>query len=140
MATMIQAVTRYRPRLVHKGTIGVDKLAARMVHSSLASESVVRHVLSDLERQVIDALQEGYSARLPGLGRFSVELSKTGVLRPYVRTDVKLRRALASPDLYGGEIHQRENIGLSAAEMAALWNAEHPEDPIVDAPGTAMAA
>ena len=140
MATMIQAVTRYRPRLVHNGTVGVDQLARRMARGSLASESVVRHVLSDLEEQVIHALQLGESARLPGLGRFSMELTRNGVLRPYVRTDVKLRRTLASLDRYHGKILQRENIGLSAADMVALWNAEHPEDPIVDGPGARRAA
>ena len=37
-------------------------------------------------------------------------------------------------DDYVGTVVNRESIGLSAAEMVARWNEEHPNDPVMVAP------
>jgi hypothetical protein len=36
-----------------------------------------------------------------------------------------------APGAFKGEIQNRENIGKTTAELVALWNADHPNDPVV---------
>jgi hypothetical protein len=51
-----------------------------------------------------------------------------------MRIDHALQAAVANLDDYYGKVRHRKHIGLTAAEMIALWNAEHPDDPVIVAP------
>jgi hypothetical protein len=46
------------------------------------------------------------------------------------RADGELKRQLNAPGAFTGEIVNRVNIGLDDAEYKALWDAEHPDDPL----------
>ncbi len=130
MATTIQAVTRYRPRLIAYRTVGLGLLGARMANGTLVTAPIVRLVLSALHVQIVYALLEGYAVKLPGLGRIALELRADGTVRPVMRFDKTFRSAIADLSDYSGKIQQRENIGLTAAEMVAKWNVAHPTDPV----------
>jgi hypothetical protein len=41
-----------------------------------------------------------------------------------------MRNILRTVNDYGGTIKNRENVGLTTAEIVAKWNALHPEDPV----------
>jgi nucleoid DNA-binding protein len=140
MATLIQAVTAFRPRVVSKGTIGLDILSLRLTHGSLVKRSIASMVLEDLLEQIRNALLEGNTVNLPGVGRFGVSIGTDGRLRANIRVAAELRNALATPGAFKGDILRRDNIGLSTAEIVALWDEEHPEDPVELPPGMDLAA
>ncbi len=130
MATLIQAITRYRPRLVVRRTIGLDTLAVRMAHGTLVSGPIARLVLDTLSEELTNALRAGEAVRLPGIGRFALELRADGTVRPVLRMAQSLRYAVGDLGAYRGEVRNAHHVGMTAAEMAALWNAEHPNDPV----------
>jgi nucleoid DNA-binding protein len=140
MATLIEAVNAYRPRVAQKETIGMAVLAERLAQGSLFSESIARMVLSDLQREVTRALRQGNAVRLPGIGRFSMHLRVDGRMRPTMTVDRALRIALRDVDAFRGTVERRENIGLSTSQIVALWNEEHPDDPVELPPGFELAA
>ena len=41
-----------------------------------------------------------------------------------------IRVGLNQPGIFSGEIIHREHIGKTADELVALWNADHPGDPV----------
>ena len=67
----------------------------------------------------------------PGLGRFRPSIDPEGRIRMRIVPDASLNRALRNPKAYRGEIRNRANMGLSDADLKRLWDAEHPEDPLV---------
>jgi hypothetical protein len=134
MARAIQAVTRYRPRLIASRTIGLDVLAESLSCSSIVSADLARLVLADLRRATVLALQFGQAVMLPGIGRIALELRTNGTIGPIMRFDPAFQRDVANLDEYVGAIVNRESIGLTAAEMVARWNEEHPDDPVMVAP------
>ncbi len=140
MATLIQAVTAFRPRVASKDTIGLDTLTVRLTHGSLVKTSIAQMVLYDLAEQIRIALLEGHPVSLPGVGRFSVSMGTDGRLRPNIRAASELRNALATPGAFKGDVVLRENIGLSTAELVAMWDEAHPEDPVELPPGVDLAA
>ena len=133
MATTIQAVTRYRPRLISRGTVGLEELGDRMQRDSLVNARIASHVLGALFDSLVLALRRGEAVHLPGIARFSLDLRSDGDLHVVVRVDHRLRKAVRSRHTYRGPIRNGRCIGLGAAEMVALWNEEHPDDPVVDA-------
>ena len=54
--------------------------------------------------------------------------------------ELALRRQMPTMAEYGGTILNRDNAGLSVAEVVARWDEEHPDDPVVLPPGTVLAA
>lgn len=139
MATLIQAVTKYRPHVVHDRTIGLETIAQRLGHRSLAAPSVRRMVLHEVQEQIFLALKRGEAVQLPGIARFEVTVGMDGTLRLKSKPDRGLKRRISELRDFEGEIANREHIGLSSEQPAAMWNAEHPDDPI-RAPKTRKAA
>ncbi len=154
MTPLLHAVTRYRPRLVPSCTISIDVLAVpaeRMARGTLVTQSIARLVLDALRDQLVHALQCGEAGHFPGIGRFALELracydqahhrfrsmstsstvgSSAGVVRPVMRASHELRHAVADLSDGRGRVTYREHVGLTARQLAALWNAEHPADPV----------
>lgn len=130
MATLIQAVTAYRPRLAPLRRISLDELAGRLARGSLATESIARMVLSDLSDEVRHGVRSGASVQLPGIGTFRPAIRLDGSMHTVVRLDGALRRSLATVDDYLGRIDGRECVGMDAAALKARWDAEHPGDPL----------
>ena len=130
MATLIEAVNAHRTRVLPKDTIGMNILARRLAHGSFVNEGIARMVLTDLEREVRNALIEGHPVQLPGIGRFSVHMRLGGRMRLSVRADRRLQTALSNPANFEGDLLRAENIDLDTAAIVALWNEENPDDPV----------
>lgn len=131
MATLIQAVSAYRPRVTTNRVVDLDELAARLVRGSLVTPSIARMVLSDLADELMYFLRTGASVRLPGIGVFRPELRIDGEMHTVIRMDPKLRRNLAHVNDFVGEVEGREAIGVDVVAIKARWDAEHPDDPVV---------
>jgi hypothetical protein len=130
MATLIAALSAYRPRVVAKRTVDLDMLAQRMERGSLASPSIVRMVLTDLCEQIEQSLADGEAVSLPGIGRFSADVKLDGSMRPVLRAAPSLRNVVRHATGYRGTITNRESIGRSVEQLVARWNEEHPDDPV----------
>jgi hypothetical protein len=62
---------------------------------------------------------------------FTPTIDTKGFFNVNVRLDKRIRTALNWPNSFTGRINNKENIGLTREHYIALWNREHPEDPIV---------
>jgi len=131
MASLIQAVATYRPRVAKAHTVHLHEMAERLTRGSLVTRSIADMVLADLVDEIRLSLRAGNTVSLDGVGSFRPGIGLDGSVRIGVRLDPKLRRAISGIDQLDGTIFNRENIGLSTAKVIERWNAEHPDDPIV---------
>ena len=137
LATLIQAIATYRPRVAKAHTVELGELIERLSRGSLVTESIARLVLADLVRELKLSLKAGQQVNLEGIGIFRPEISLDGSARVVMRMDKGLKQTLRRADELDGTVLRRENIGMDRAAIIARWNAEHPEDPIMTdgAPG-----
>ena len=131
MASLIQAVATYRPRVAKTHTVNLREMAERLTRGSLVTRSIADMVLADLVDEVRHSLRAGNTVNLDGIGSFRPGIRLDGTVRIASRLDPKLRKAISGVDQLDGTIFNRENIGLTTAELIERWNAEHPDDPIV---------
>lgn len=82
------------------------------------------------ERRVCHGQQNPSRQRLPSQGQARSH-RLVGPFDVSHRLDRAIKNALNAPGAFGGEIVNRENIGKTADDLVALWNADHPDDPVV---------
>ena len=87
-------------------------------------------VLTGLQQAVIFFNQRGRGVRLEGLGTYLPNINYRGELDVAHHLDRELKRALNNGS-FSGRIRNKKNIGKTAAEVIAPWNAEHPDDPVL---------
>ena len=133
MATLIQAIATYRPRVTKAHRVDLEELVERLSRGSLVTESIARMVLSDLVRELKLSLRAGHQVNLEGIGIFRPEIALDGSARVVMRMDKGLRQTLRRAEELDGTVLRRENIGMDKAALIARWNAEHPEDLILEA-------
>jgi len=130
MATFIEAVTKYGPRLRRQPTIRLERLAARLADTTGLRPSETMMVLLELRAALLHYAQLGTSLELPGLGFFRPIVKADGRIRLLYQPDTSLLGQLDDLRTFRGEIENRENIGLTPAQYKALWDAEHPDNPL----------
>jgi hypothetical protein len=86
-------------------------------------------VLTGLQDAVLHFNGQGRGVKLEGLGTYLPNINYRGELDAAHRLDRRLKRELNNGS-FSGKIRNKKNIGKSAAEVIALWNAEHPDDPV----------
>lgn len=128
MATWIQALSAYRPRIVGAVTVGLDEVAEYLAVGTLVTRPLARMVLDELGRIVLLQLRAGKKVRLPGIGVFGVEVRMDGTLYPTVRLAQELRDGLEDVDGFQGKIQHRDAIGMDMAALKERWDGEHPGD------------
>ncbi len=131
MTSRIAAINAYRPRIKLGRTAGNDELVEFIARSTGLNESGVRQVLLELRDAVISFNRQGRAVKLEGLGTYSPTVDLAGVFSVGHRADNALKNALNAGDGFRGEILNRENIGQTGDDLAARWNTEHPDDPVV---------
>jgi hypothetical protein len=131
MASRISALNHYRPQIEYGETANWREVAEFLESISTLSKSDIIGVLTGLQDAVIHFNSQGRGVKLEGLGTYLPNINYQGELDAAHRLDKNLKRAL-NDGSFRGTIHNRKNIGKSAGEVIALWNAEHPEDPVVD--------
>jgi hypothetical protein len=130
VATFIEAVRKYGPRLNLSSTIPLPKLARWISTRTSLNESEVMMVLIELKEAILHFNGLGIPVKLPGLGRFRPSISVDGEYRIHLRLDSELRESINQRDAYTGRVENRGNIGLTREEFKAIWDAEHPDDPL----------
>lgn len=130
MATRIEAVNAYRPKIKLGRIAGTDELVAFIARSTGLNESGVRQVLLELRDAAIFFNSQGRSVKLEGLGNYTPNIDLKGKLKISHRADSALINALNAGGAFRGDIINKDNIGKTSDELVAMWNADHPTDPV----------
>ena len=128
MAKRIQVWSKYGPRVALGDPMTPEEVIENVVSATNQSKGSVLAVLSELDVQIKAGLKAGRIVRLPNGLRFEPVGKKDGYVNIVVNVSNEMDVAVNS--LFRGKWVNAENIGKSESEMIALWNEEHPSDPI----------
>ncbi len=90
----------------------------------------VSGLLEELRDIVLFLAQAGRGVHLDGLGTYLPHIKLNGRLVVAHRLDPFIKKYLNVPGEFTGVIVNRQNIGLTTAELVAMWNDEHPDEQI----------
>jgi len=130
MAKRIKAINAYRPRLKRQPIAEEPQLIRHMVEGTSLREAQIVHVLLELRSAIQFFVTTGASVRLPGLGLITPGMDTQGRFTIRILPDPELVSAINRPDNFFGEIINARNIGKTGDELVALWDADHPDDPV----------
>ena len=132
MATRLKAIAVKRPRIKRGDTADVKDAANLIAGRTSATEGGVFEALNELRYALFFFLKAGRAVNLPGLGYFSPSMSLDGTINVNLRVDPELLGDLNKKvEGFKGKVINALNIGKTSDELVALWNEEHPEDPVV---------
>ena len=132
MSSKIKAISAYRPRIELGNTVQKAELIRVFARATNLNESGADAVIKELRDLIIQFNREGRAVKIEGLGTFTPNIGLDGAFDLQYRADSALVNGLNDAGTFTGTIVNRENIGKTSAELAALWNTAHPEDPITD--------
>jgi len=130
MTSRIKAINAYMPTIKLGKRATMSDLVAFISRSTGLNESTISQVLLELRDAVIFYNLRGEPVQLEGLGTYTPTLDLSGKIGVGHRADNYLKNRLNDNDAFKGEVERRENIGKNSDELAAMWNADHPEDPV----------
>jgi nucleoid DNA-binding protein len=131
MASKIQAVNAYRPKVKLGRTVPLAQLVNYIADRTGLNEGEVSIVLKELRDAVIFFTRQGQGVKIEGLGTYLPKVGLDGTFDVSHRLDRAIKNALNAPGAFSGQIVNRENVGQTADDLVALWNADHPDDPVV---------
>ena len=130
MADRVKAINAYMPKIKLGKRVRTDDVVSFIARSTGLNEGGVRQVLYELRDTVLFYNLQGQAVQLEGLGTYTPVAQLDGTFRIGHRADITLKRRLNVPGEFSGEIENVENIGKTADQLVALWNEEHPDDPV----------
>ncbi len=133
MAKRVTALSAYRPRIKRGPIVEPQELADVVARRTRLSPADVIYAASSIGEEVLYLLRTGRSVRLPGLGMLTPNLDMQGNLSVrFVLDRTAMRRSSAGEKLFLGEMTHPEHRHKRPADLIALWNTEHPDDPVED--------
>jgi hypothetical protein len=130
MARFIQAFATYGPRINLMKAADSQDFMELITRRTTLSSGVVRNVQESEVETLIDLLTEARPVH-SGVAIFTPTMDAQGYVKVSVRVDKRILSALNAPDIFNGRINNSANIGLTREQYVALWNKDHPEDPIL---------
>jgi nucleoid DNA-binding protein len=130
MAKIVQAVNQYGPKLELGPTAQLDELADWMASRTGLNKSEAMMLFQEMSEMILAFNMRGVPVKIPGVGIFSPSIDRHGAYKINVRNDVALKKGSSAPDAYKGAVKNAERIGLDNAGYKALWDADHPDDPL----------
>jgi nucleoid DNA-binding protein len=94
------------------------------------NKSEVMMVIQELNEAISFFNGQGTPVKLPDIGTFSPSIKTDGTFKINFRTDNALKNHINTPGAYTGRMNNKGNIGLTNEEYKALWDADHPGDPL----------
>lgn len=128
MAKKIQAWVAYGPRIALGDPMKKEELIENIVAATNQSKGSVLAVLAELDVQIEAGLKAGRIVHLPNGTHFEPIGKKDGSVDIGVRVNPELDKQVNAG--FRGTWVNSANVGKTEAEIVALWNEEHPEDPI----------
>jgi hypothetical protein len=132
MANRMNAVSTYRPKINLGQLVQTPELSRYIARGTALNRGEIGNVLDELNEAVIFYALQGIPVKINGLGIFIPAIKTNGKLRVGLRLDSSIRKALNAESAFSGKVINRENVGLTLEELIALWDEEHPEDPVVE--------
>jgi hypothetical protein len=128
MASRIQAINEYRPRIELDKRADIDDLVDLISARTGLNEGDVRQVLLELRDAVVFFNLRAQPVKLEGLGTYTPTVKLNGNFGVGHRADLAIKRKLNIPGEFKGDIEHRSNIGKTSDELVTMWNEEHPDD------------
>jgi hypothetical protein len=129
MAKLIQAIATYGPRVQLMEAVVPQRFMELITQRTTLSAGVVKNVQESEVETLISLLKEGRPVHT-GVAIFTPVIDSQGHLSVSVRVDRRINAALNAPGAFTGKISNSANIGMTSEEVAALWNREHPDNPV----------
>jgi hypothetical protein len=129
MATRIQAINAYCPRIVHTDTAGEERYIELVSQRTTLSPGVIKNVQESRRETLIGLLLDGRRVRTGG-ATYSLSIDLKGKLSVNVQADSRITRAANQKKAFRGRIANAENIGKTSDELVEMWNEAHPDDPV----------
>ncbi len=130
MASRIKAIGAYRPRIVLGRRAEMNELVDLIAARTGLNEGEVSQVLLEMRDAVVFFNLQGRAVKLEGLGTYTPTIQLDGDFGVGHRADKEIKNSLNTPGEFRGEIENRANIGKTSDELVAMWNEEHPDDPV----------
>ncbi len=130
MARLLQAVSLYGPKIEYLSTSGLDDASENMSRRTGLNKSEAMMVFQEMGEVILDFNREGHPLKLPGVGTFTPYIDRDGTIVIRFRPEVTLKKGLNEDGFFRGNLKNAENTGLTNEEYKALWDADHPEDPL----------
>jgi len=131
MTSRIAAINHYRPQIEYGDTADWRELADYMAANSTLSRADIIAVLTGLQQAVIHFHRQGRGVKLEGLGTYLPNINYQGEFDVAHKLDRELKREL-NAGTFAGKVRNKRSIGKTSAEIIALWNAEHPDAPVLE--------
>lgn len=131
MATLIEAIRRFGPKIRLNSTVPQRELAEWISMRTGLNANQVMLVLQELKAAILYFNRQGTPVNLPGLGWFAPSVARNGQFRINLRIAPELRKGMNLNDSFGGRIDNRGNIGADNITLKTQWDAENPDNPLV---------
>jgi hypothetical protein len=93
------------------------------------SPDVIKNVQESKREILIRLLLDGRRVRTGG-ATYSLSIDLQGKLSVKVQVDSRITHAANQEKAFRGRIANAENIGKAGDDLVAMWNEEHPDDPL----------
>ena len=110
----------------------MPEIVEDMSRSTALNQGSILNVVYQLRDSILMAHRHGQAVKIEGLGTFTPTIRIDGSLDILFRPDPDMLRQLNDRSRFRAKILNRANIGKSADDLVAQWNAEHPDDPVED--------
>ena len=131
MASRIKAIKAMQASIQPRPTAEMRDLVDFIQGRTGLNEGEIWQVLMELRDTLVFFARSGQATKLPGMGTFTPTLRADGDFHMTFRPAVELKQALNQGDFWG-RLNNQKNRGKSADALVALWNEQHPEDPVED--------
>ena len=128
MAKRIEAWVEFGPRIELAKPMTAEEIIENIIMTTNQSRGSVKAILDELDVQTESGLRAGRIVQYPNGMHFEPSGHKDGRIDVKVRVNPRVVKNLQT-NFRGTWLHA-ENLGKSEAEIFALWNAAHPDDPI----------
>jgi hypothetical protein len=92
------------------------------------SRGSVIGLLAELDGVIERALTEGHIVQLPNGMHFRPTMQRDGTIDVCVRINPDVLQRINAR--FRGRVRNAANMGKSEAEVIALWDEDHPDDPV----------
>lgn len=128
MPQKIRAWVEYGPRLAPIMPVDEDTVINNTVLNTNQSRGSVLAVLAESDKEVEAGLKDGRAVHLPNGTIYRPVAKKDGSIEIKVRVSPEMVRRINTE--FKGRFINADNKGKTDEEIFALWDADHPTDPI----------
>jgi hypothetical protein len=127
MATKIEAIKAYCPRIVLGKAATEERFMELITQRTTLSTGVVKNVQESEVETLIGLLLDGVPVHT-GTAIYTPSIDLEGNFVVKVRVDARILRDLNGKGAFRGEMANAENIGKTSEELVVQWNEAHPDD------------